>query len=107
MVPKNLELQLDSTAVRPDDMLQLHFYSEYQWLLDFAICALVVYIITEFYYYLMPARDEVNLSILWCILVVGFAAYPFVTDVKSMFFFIKFLFSGIQTYSMLNFDIRN
>lgn len=92
MVPKNLELQLDSTAVRPDDMLQLHFYAEYQWLLDFAICALVVYIITEFYYYLMPARDEVNLSILWCILVVGFAAYPFVTIKSVIFLKIEFPF---------------
>ncbi|XP_035217802.1 transmembrane protein 161B-like isoform X2 [Stegodyphus dumicola] len=73
MVPKNIELQLDVTAVQPEDMIQLHYYSEYQWLLDFAICALFVYIITEVYYFLIPVKDEVNLSILWCILVIGFA----------------------------------
>ncbi|GFY67704.1 transmembrane protein 161B [Trichonephila inaurata madagascariensis] len=55
-------------------MIQLHYYSEYQWLLDFSLCALIVYVVTEVYYYLIPAKDEVNLSILWCILVVGFAA---------------------------------
>ncbi|GIY69627.1 transmembrane protein 161B [Caerostris extrusa] len=74
MVPKNLDLQLDVAAVQPNDMIQLHYYSEYQWLLDFSLCALIVYIITEIYYFFIPARDEVNLSILWCILVVGFAA---------------------------------
>ncbi|GFX26713.1 transmembrane protein 161B [Trichonephila clavipes] len=74
MVPKNLELQLDVAAVHPNDMIQLHYYSEYQWLLDFSLCALIVYVVTEVYYYLIPAKDEVNLSILWCILVVGFAA---------------------------------
>ncbi|KAG8182232.1 hypothetical protein JTE90_024165 [Oedothorax gibbosus] len=74
MVPKNLELQLDVAAVQPSDMIQLHYYSEYQWLLDFSICALIVYTITEVYYYLIPAKDEVNLSVLWCMLVVGFAA---------------------------------
>ncbi|GIY26478.1 transmembrane protein 161B [Caerostris darwini] len=74
MVPKNLDLQLDVAAVQPNDMIQLHYYSEYQWLLDFSLCALIVYVITEIYYFFIPARDEVNLSILWCILVVGFAA---------------------------------
>lgn len=73
LVPKNLELQLDTAAVQPGDMMQLHYYTEYQWLLDFAVCALIVYSITEVYYYLIPAKDEFNLSILWCALVVGFA----------------------------------
>ncbi|XP_015917310.1 transmembrane protein 161B [Parasteatoda tepidariorum] len=73
MVPKNLELQLDVAAVQPVDMIQLHYYSEYQWLLDFALCTIIVYTVTEIYYYLIPAKDEVNLSILWCILVIGFA----------------------------------
>lgn len=95
MVPKNLEVQLDSTAVHPDDMMQLHFYTEYQWLLDFALCALIVYFITEVYYYLMPAKDEVNLSILWCMLVVGFTAYPFknfVFIISNSYLFIKDFF---------------
>ncbi|XP_054712268.1 transmembrane protein 161B-like [Uloborus diversus] len=73
LIPKNIELQLDATAVHPQDMIQLHYYSEYQWLLDFALCALIVYILTEVYYYLVPVKDEVNLSVLWCVLVIGFA----------------------------------
>ncbi|XP_055925695.1 transmembrane protein 161B-like [Argiope bruennichi] len=74
MVPKNIDLQLDVAPVQPNDMIQLHYYSEYQWLLDFSLCALIVYVVTEVYYFLIPAKEEVNLSILWCVLVVGFAA---------------------------------
>ncbi|CAL1292095.1 unnamed protein product [Larinioides sclopetarius] len=74
MVPKSIDLQLDVAPVQPNDMIQLHYYSEYQWLLDFSLCALVVYVVTEIYYFLIPAKEEVNLSILWCVLVVGFAA---------------------------------
>lgn len=72
LVPKKLDLQLDSVVIKPIDMLQLRYYSEYQWLVDFALCAIIVYIITEFYYFFLPPKEEVNLSILWCILVVGF-----------------------------------
>lgn len=74
LVPKNIELQLDSAAIDPYDTVQLRYYMEYQWLLDFALCALIVYVLTEVYYFLVPNKEEVNLSILWCLLVLGFTA---------------------------------
>ena len=38
------------------------YYTEYQWLLDFAAYSLVTYILSEIYIYLLPDRSaqEVN-----------------------------------------------
>ncbi|KAK2154940.1 hypothetical protein LSH36_253g03020 [Paralvinella palmiformis] len=72
-VPKNLGIQLDSVRVTEFDVLPLHFYTEYQWLLDFSLCALFVYIMTELYYSFIEPKGEFNLSMMWGLLVLGFA----------------------------------
>ena len=46
-VPRNLDLQLDTTKVTTTEIIQLRYYPEYQWLVDFAFHATVVYILTE------------------------------------------------------------
>ena len=46
-VPRNLDLQLDTTKVTTGEIVQLRYYPEYQWLVDFAFHALLVYILTE------------------------------------------------------------
>ncbi|CAN7946291.1 unnamed protein product, partial [Ixodes pacificus] len=73
LVPKSLQFELDMAPIGIGEAIQLRFYSDYQWLLDFAGCAVVVYALTEAYYYFLPGREEVNLSLVWCLLVLGFA----------------------------------
>uniref|UniRef100_V5I0P1 Putative conserved plasma membrane protein n=1 Tax=Ixodes ricinus TaxID=34613 RepID=V5I0P1_IXORI len=73
LVPKNLQFELDMAPIGIGEAIQLRFYSDYQWLLDFAGCAVVVYALTEAYYHFLPGREEVNLSLVWCLLVLGFA----------------------------------
>lgn len=73
MIPKNLEFQLESAKVQPYDLMQLHFYAEFQWLVDFAACTVLVYAVTELYCALIPSNEEPNLSLLWCFLVLAFA----------------------------------
>ena len=46
-IPKQNDLQLETTKVTLSDIVQLRFFSEYQWLLDFSLYALFVYFITE------------------------------------------------------------
>ncbi|KAF4532452.1 hypothetical protein B566_EDAN003027 [Ephemera danica] len=72
-VPRNLDLQLETAKVSALDVVHLRYYAEYQWLLDFAVYSSLVYILTEVYYAVFPVRNEVNLSMLWCLLVIGFA----------------------------------
>jgi len=74
-VARNIDIQLDKVPVSVGDLVQLRYYSEYQWLLDFAAYSLVTYILSEIYIFMLPAKasQEVNLSLVWLILVLGFA----------------------------------
>ncbi|XP_014616470.1 PREDICTED: transmembrane protein 161B [Polistes canadensis] len=72
-VPRNLDLTLESAKITVLDIVHLKYYMEYQWLLDFSIYATIVYAMTEVYNYFYPIKDEINLSMLWCTLGLGFA----------------------------------
>jgi len=86
-VPKQNDIDLETTQVTLADVVQLPFYSEYQWLLDFAFYAIFVYFITEVYISFFPTKSaqEVNLSMVWCALAVGFA-YKILTSLTSLYF---------------------
>ncbi|CAI9718171.1 Hypothetical predicted protein [Octopus vulgaris] len=70
-VPRSVSFTLETAKVEAKDLLPLHYFGEFQWLMDFSLCALIVYIITEIYYSVL-SRSELNVSILWCLLVLGF-----------------------------------
>ncbi|KAG1679599.1 Transmembrane protein 161B [Nymphon striatum] len=73
-VPRNVDVQLEVAPVQPEDIIHLHYYPEFHWLIDFSISTLIVYAMTEFYYYWSPfAKAEINLSMLWTLLVVLFS----------------------------------
>lgn len=72
MLPKTVPVQLEMAPIKPVDLLPLHFYTEYQWLMDFCICGLFIYCATELYYALFHPVNELNLSMLWCTVMLGF-----------------------------------
>ncbi|KAK1176570.1 transmembrane protein 161B-like isoform X1 [Acipenser oxyrinchus oxyrinchus] len=71
-VPKDIDLQLETKSIAEVDTLALHYFPEYQWLVDFTVAATVVYLITEFYYSLVGPSNEMNISVVWCLLVLAF-----------------------------------
>ncbi|XP_037517399.1 transmembrane protein 161B isoform X2 [Rhipicephalus sanguineus] len=73
LVPKSVPVVLQAAPITADEALQLRFYTDYQWLMDFALHAVLVYAVTEAYRYYFPGREEINLSLVWCLLVLGFA----------------------------------
>lgn len=72
-VPRNLDLHLESTKVMEYDLLHLRYYTEYQWLVDYSLYAGIVYVLSEVYHFYIPLVEEVNLSMMWCLMVVFFA----------------------------------
>lgn len=54
----------------------LHYFPEFQWLVDFTVAATVVYLITELYYSVAQPSGEMNISVVWCLLVLAFVMYP-------------------------------
>lgn len=75
-VPRNLDLKLKFTKVSLIDVIHLRFYTEYQWLVDFSIYTGIVYGTTEIYHSFFPLKDEFNLSMMWCTLLLIFTMYP-------------------------------
>lgn len=72
-VPRNLDIQLESARIQEYDLLHLRYYTEYQWLVDYSLYAGIVYVLSEVYQYFYPLVDEVNLSMMWCLMVVFFS----------------------------------
>ncbi|XP_074059100.1 transmembrane protein 161B isoform X3 [Macrotis lagotis] len=72
-IPKDIDLHLETKSITEVDTLALHYFPEYQWLVDFTVAATVVYLVTEVYYSLMKPTQEMNISIVWCLLVLTFA----------------------------------
>uniref|UniRef100_A0A3Q2R0T3 Transmembrane protein 161A n=1 Tax=Fundulus heteroclitus TaxID=8078 RepID=A0A3Q2R0T3_FUNHE len=71
-VPKDIDLQLEKAPVNVMDALVLRFFLEYQWLVDFAVYAMGVFLFTECYYAVVDASKEVNIGAIWCVLTVLF-----------------------------------
>lgn len=72
-IPRNLDVQLETAKISQFDVVHLRYFTEYQWLIDFSVYSIIVYTISEVYHFFVPIGDEVNLSMLWCLLVIFFA----------------------------------
>ncbi|XP_071588430.1 transmembrane protein 161B isoform X3 [Heliangelus exortis] len=72
-IPKDIDLHLETKSVTERDTIALHYFPEYQWLVDFTVAATVVYVVTEAYYSVVKPSQEMNISVVWCLLVLAFA----------------------------------
>lgn len=57
-------------------LLALHYFPEFQWLVDFTVAATAVYLITELYFCVAESNGEMNISVVWSLLVLAFVMYP-------------------------------
>ncbi|KAG5872470.1 hypothetical protein JTB14_010608 [Gonioctena quinquepunctata] len=72
-IPRSLDIKLDTVKIMNLDVIHLRYYTEYQWLVDFSVYAIIVYAMTEIYQAWFPLKDEINLSMIWSLLVILFA----------------------------------
>ncbi|XP_022218228.1 transmembrane protein 161B [Drosophila obscura] len=72
-IPRSIELDLETLPVQEQDVVHLRYFTEYQWLLDFSIYAGIVYVISELFHFYFPLKEEINLSMVWCLLVIFFS----------------------------------
>ncbi|CAH2991521.1 unnamed protein product [Chilo suppressalis] len=84
-VPRSLEIQLETAPVTPLDVVHLRFYTEYVWIVDFSLYTAIVYILSEIYTAIFPLKDEFNLSMVWCLLVVLFSFKILLSLTKQYF----------------------
>ena len=100
-VPRNIELQLEKAPVDLADLVQLRYYTEYQWLLDFSCYSLITYILSEVYIFMLPdkAVTEVNLSLVWVVLVIGFT-YKLLLSLNGLYFEVTTLLYFNRSYPL-------
>ena len=86
-IPRNTDIALETAPVELTDLVQLRYYTEYQWLLDFSLYSMLTYILSELYIFLMPdkAGTEANLSLVWVILVILFT-YKLLLSLNGLYF---------------------
>ncbi len=86
--------------------LALHYFPEFQWLVDFTVASTVVYLITELYFCVAEPSGEMNISVVWSLLVLAFVMYPFVawnTEILSSFFPLLYFFHiSLQIILIIN-----
>ncbi|XP_037869023.1 transmembrane protein 161B [Bombyx mori] len=84
-VPRSLEIQLETAPVTALDVVHLRFYTEYLWIVDFSLYTAIVYIMSEVYTSIFPLKDEFNLSMVWCLLVILFSIKILLSLTKQYF----------------------
>ncbi|NWV84638.1 T161A protein, partial [Dasyornis broadbenti] len=84
-VPRDINLQLDTSPITAVDALVLRYFLEYQWFVDFAIYASAVYAFSEGYFCLVSPARETNLGVLWCLLTVVFSVKVFFMVMRHYF----------------------
>lgn len=74
-VPCNIDIELEKAPVDELSLLSQYKYSDYKWLVDFSVCAVVVYVLIDLAAIARPQifADEFNVGLVWCMLVVYFA----------------------------------
>ncbi|EDO37046.1 predicted protein, partial [Nematostella vectensis] len=74
-IPCSLEIHLDKAKVEEIDVLPQFLYTEYKWLIDFAVSAAFLNLLIEVVAFFLPAvhKQEFNLGLFWNLMVVLFA----------------------------------
>ncbi|NWH85994.1 T161A protein, partial [Aegithalos caudatus] len=84
-VPRDIDLQLDTSPITAVDALVLRYFLEYQWFVDFAVYASAVYVFSEGYFSLVSPSRESNLGVLWCLLTLVFSVKVFFMVMRHYF----------------------
>uniref|UniRef100_A0A8C3EBM6 Transmembrane protein 161A n=1 Tax=Corvus moneduloides TaxID=1196302 RepID=A0A8C3EBM6_CORMO len=84
-VPRDINLQLDTSPITAVDALVLRYFLEYQWFVDFAVYAGAVYVFSEGYFCLVSPARETNLGVLWCLLTIVFSVKVFFMVMRHYF----------------------
>lgn len=87
LLPKSAPIELEKAEVTAVDVLQLPLYVELRWVVDLSVAALVVFLITETYAWLLPRRSgsELNLSAVWWVMVL-FSSLKALAALSSHYF---------------------
>lgn len=71
-------MTLDAEPIGEADVISLHFYNDFQWIIDFSFMAILVYMSNEMFESFFGSTSRFSLSLIWCLL-------GFLTALKTLF----------------------
>lgn len=73
-VPKSANIKLETVPITWNDFEQLHFSTDLEFLINLALAAVSVFLLTLVYYLFKPeaVAMEYNLSVIWLVVLVGY-----------------------------------
>jgi len=72
-ISKKMHITLDAQRVTLHDVVSLKLYADYEWLVNYTLFGILVYIATEMYYEVWKPYNDFNLSVVWLGLSLWFA----------------------------------
>jgi hypothetical protein len=75
-IPEEATIELSMSPVQAYDLYYIKYTDDFQSFVDVSLIALFIYISTEIYISLFDPKDEINLSVVWCsmVLIYGMAS---------------------------------
>ena len=71
-IPSSFSINLKSSQLCLPELITIHYYSDFRWLVDFAASSVFVYVCTRIYFYFNPSAiwTEYDLSVVWILMAM-------------------------------------
>ncbi|XP_062512336.1 transmembrane protein 161B-like isoform X2 [Corticium candelabrum] len=78
-VPRDNDIELETEKIQCSDLYNIHFCDNYEWIVNFGLSSLAVYVLTQIYFMCWPEMEsqEMNLSIIWLLVAFFNSMYIF------------------------------
>lgn len=99
-IPENATIELSMSPVMPYDLHFIKYSDEFQSFVDVSLISIIIYITTEIYMAFVQPKDEVNLSLVWCAMIVVYGISTLLSIARNYLQksegVLLFIFAGIS-----------
>ena len=110
-IPEEATVELSMAPVMPYDLHYIKYTDEFQSLLDVSFVSLIIYFTTELYMSWFRPQDEINLSVLWCAMIILYGlstlssiAYNYIRTSEGA---LLFIFAGLSFLTSMIFQLAD
>ncbi|CAF0868880.1 unnamed protein product [Brachionus calyciflorus] len=69
-IPEGATVELSMSPVQPADLHYIKYTDDFQSFVDVSSIAIIIYLSTEIYIAFFKPKDEINLSVVWCSMII-------------------------------------
>lgn len=99
-IPESATIELSMSPVLPYDLHFIKYSDEFQSFVDVSLISMIIYITTEIYMAFIQPKDEINLSLVWCAMIVVYGISTLISIARNYLEksegVLLFIFAGIS-----------